>query len=74
MPKDEFIKWLSYLMNKPPSVQEQQMAVLSTLVSNALGGKAKVKDFLVSKIPEKERKTMSPEAMRGLLGVASKKS
>ena len=74
MPKDEFIKWISYLNNKPPDVQEQQMAVLSTIVSNALGGKAKVKDFLISKTPQPQNKPISVEGMRSrLLGGKVKK-
>ena len=68
MPKDEFIKWISYLNNKSPTIQEQQLAVLSTIVNNALGGKAKVHDFILSKMPKKESQTFSVESMRGLLG------
>lgn len=71
MPMDEFMKWISYLNNKPPNIQEQQMAVLSTIVANALGGKTKVKDFIISKMPEAEKQTMTPEMMRGLFGLTS---
>lgn len=50
---DEYYKWMAYISYKKPDITEQQLAVLSTIVSNALGGKAKVEDFLVSK-PKKE--------------------
>ncbi len=45
---NEYYKWVSYLSHKKPEVTEIQLAVLSTLVSNGLGGKAAVKDFLIS--------------------------
>tara|TARA_R110000772_G_scaffold5454_1_gene19456 strand:- start:11315 stop:11563 length:249 start_codon:yes stop_codon:yes gene_type:complete len=70
MPRDEFMKWISYLNNKPPTIQEQQMAVLSTIVSNALGGKAKVKDFLVSKTPKQKVKNMTATDMREAFGLS----
>ena len=45
----EFVGWLHYLRNEPPSIQEQQMAILTTIVVNSMGGKAKYTDFLISK-------------------------
>jgi hypothetical protein len=50
------------------------MAVLSTMVANALGSKskAKVKDFLISKTPKAKTKKMTPEDMRGLFGISVK--
>lgn len=72
MPKDEFLKWVSYIQNKPPSIEEQQLAVLSTLVSNGLGGKAKVTDFLVSKTPESKPKKATASDLRGLFGMQPK--
>ena len=50
--RNEFDKWMIYLQNKQPEIQEIQLAVLSTLVANGLGSKSKVHDFLISK-PEK---------------------
>lgn len=74
MTKDELYKWISYINNKPPTVQEQQMAVLSTMVANALGGKkkAKVQDFLISKSPDKKVKGNDLTAMRSIFGVSKK--
>jgi len=52
----EFDDWLLYFEKKPPDVQEIQMAVLTTLVTNALGGKeAKVSDYILS--GDKPKKT-----------------
>ena len=74
MPKDEFVKWIAYLNNKPPTIQEQQLAVLSTIVSHAVGGKVKVKDFLISKTQQPQNKPMTVDSMRSkLLGGLVKK-
>lgn len=48
MPVSEFNGWMKYYAQKPPDVQELQMAVLCTIVSNAVGGKSKVDDFILS--------------------------
>lgn len=45
----EYSKWMLYLNNKEPSITELQLAMLSTLVSNGLGGKHKLQDFIISK-------------------------
>ena len=68
--------WLSYFRYDEPDIQEMQMAVLSAMVSNGLGGKAKVTDFLMRK-PEKETvsgtNVMSEDAVRSVFsGVAHK--
>ena len=52
----EFRGWIKYIRNKPPSIQEHQMAVLTTVAINAMGGKAKHTDFLVSKQPKSTQK------------------
>ncbi len=48
MPMDEYKDWLSYFFYKEAEVTEVQLAVLSTMVSNGLGGKGKVDDFLIT--------------------------
>ncbi len=53
LPHTEYRKWLSYLQYQEPDTQEIQLAVLSTIVSNALGGKSKVKDYLINKPEER---------------------
>ena len=45
----EFRGWITYIRNKPPSIQEHQLAVISTILVNSNGGKSKHTDFLVSK-------------------------
>ncbi len=45
----DYQKWVSYYQYKQPEITEIQLAVLSSMVSNGLGGKAKVEDFLLSK-------------------------
>ena len=65
----DYQKWVSYFQYKQPDIQEIQLAVLSTLVSNGLGGKAKVDDFLLSKqdsrMEDKAPKAMTEEEVRG---------
>lgn len=68
MPQDEYYGWMTYLKNKPPDIMEQQIAVLSTLVSNGLGGKAKVTDFLLSKVTEQKPKQITADTLRGAFG------
>ncbi len=72
MPHQEFLQWISYFNNRPPEVQEQQMAVLTTVAANAMGGKAKVTDFLLSKVTKKG-KAATPESLRGAFGILSPK-
>ena len=76
MPTSEYNKWLIFLKDDEPDVTEIQLAVLSTLVSNGLGGKAKVADFILRK-PQKDT-TVNPKGIgekeiRGALGMFSKK-
>ncbi len=64
----EFNKWIAYLSFKNPDVNEIQLAVLSTLVSNGLGGKAKVNDFIVSKVAEEKK----PQDIFGMFNACAK--
>ncbi len=65
----DYQKWVSYYQYKQPEVQEIQLAVLSSMVSNGLGGKATVDDFLLSKqssrMEDKTPKVMSVDEVRG---------
>lgn len=49
MTPSEYNGWMIYLSNKQPDVTEIQLAVLSSLVSNGLGSKRSVDDFILSK-------------------------
>lgn len=69
MPNDEYLKWLSYFKYKKPNIQEQQMAVLSTIVVNGIGGKARVTDFLLSGGAKPEPKKLDANALRGIFGI-----
>lgn len=76
---DEYRKWLLFLeQDEQPDVTEMQLAVLSTLVSNGLGGKAKVKDFLVRKPKANNTNPnwngVSEKEVRGAFGMFSKKA
>ncbi len=53
---------MKYFSNKPPDISEIQLAIISTLIVNAMGSKkkAKVDDFIISKQISKKDK-------RGLL-------
>lgn len=74
VPMSEFKKWLIFLEDDEPDVTEIQLAVLSTLVSNGLGGKAKVNDFLLRKPKKEITKGVSEKDVRGALGMFSKKA
>ena len=58
----EYYGWMKYFANKPPDIPEVQLAIISTLIANAMGSKkkAKVADFIISK-------QMSQKDKRGLL-------
>ena len=56
MTKAEFNRWILYHKQKPAEITEVQLAIIATLVSNAAGGKAKVKDFLLSGRDSKSEK------------------
>lgn len=78
MPQTEFIQWIAYLNNKGPDITEQQLAVLTTVAANAMGGKHKVTDFLVSKRTEHQSssspKPLDMAGVRGAFnGIATKK-
>ena len=76
MPTSEYNKWLIFLKDDEPDVTEIQLAVLSTLVSNGLGGKAKVKDFIISKEQKKETIShtgVSLESARSAFGALTTK-
>lgn len=53
--KDEVLGWLSYFKNKPADIQEIQMAMLITSVRNALGGKTKVDEFILTSKKQKQQ-------------------
>ena len=77
MPHSEYMAWLSYFRYDEPDVQEMQLAVLSTLVSNGLGGKAKVPDFLIRK-PDttpvsNNNNVMSADAVRAVFSSVARK-
>ena len=69
----EFDLWMLYFHQKQPDVTELQLAVLSAIASNGLGGKTKVEDFILSGKGNKKSKPkeMSPDdvamAMRSML-------
>ena len=54
LPWDEYLKWYLYFSQKPPDVQEVQMAVFMNMVSGMMGGKNTVEDFLISGNNKKE--------------------
>lgn len=45
---------MKYFNQKPADITEIQLAILSTIVSNALGGKTKVEDFILSASSKKK--------------------
>jgi hypothetical protein len=75
LPVSEYNKWLIFLQDDEPDVTEIQLAVLTTMVSNGLGGKGKVKDFIIRK-PKVEKKPqgVGENEVRGALGLFAKKA
>lgn len=64
--KQEFNGWIKYFKQKPADVTEIQLAILSTIVNNALGGKATVKDFIMSGDATKKKTTIDPDEVSSL--------
>ena len=60
---DEFDDWMTYLRYTRPTVNEIQLANISALIVQAVGGKAKVTDFILS---DKE----TPKASKGVKDAA----
>ena len=48
LPDEEYYQWMIYLRYKKPSINEIQLANISALIIQAVGGKAKVSDFILS--------------------------
>ena len=73
MPQKEFNGWVLYLSEKGPDIEEIQLAVLSTLVSQGLGGKSKVEDFILSKVqePKKTNEVMSASDISAVFSAVS---
>ncbi len=67
--QNEYKKWILYLQHKQPEITEIQLAVLSTLVSNGLGSKSKVDEFILSKPKKvvKKKSGISEADVRGAL-------
>jgi len=61
MSYSEFLNWMAYYSEFPTmeSINESQMAVLTMIVANIMGGKTKVEDFLLS--GKDRRKTKSSD-------------
>ncbi len=77
MPLSEYNKWLIFLQDDEPDVTELQLAVLSTLVSNAVGGKSKVTDFIIrksTKTPTNRPKGVTEKEVRGAFGMFARKA
>ncbi len=56
--RSEFLKWLAYFRDKPADANEVQMAVLTSLVSAAMGNKkVKMSDFMITKDRPKNKKS-----------------
>ena len=75
MPMSEYRDWIIYFkeVEQQPDVAELQMATLTATVNNALGGKAKPKDFILRKKQEKITPKNEVEQMRGVFGMFSTK-
>ena len=71
----EFFGWVKYFNAQEPDVPEIQMAVLSNIVSSALGGKSKIEDFLIRKQKPKQssHKIMSPQEVSAVFAGIAKK-
>ena len=66
MTSQEFHGWMIYLSNKQPDAHEIQLAVLTSMVGNAMGSKRPPTDFII----HKERKS-NKEASTDVMGQTS---
>ena len=69
MPKSELRLWATYMSQEPSNSTELQLALLTTVASNMMGGKNKLDDFnitqyKVKKTEEISTKPMSVDAIR----------
>jgi len=71
LPASEYQGWIKYLRDKPPDVQEHQMAVLTTVLINSNGGKAKHTDFLISKQPKYDKPAQTHTAFDSFNNIAT---
>lgn len=73
----EYTKWLSYEMYKYPDANELQMARLTLLVAQGLGGKnLKIEDFMINdpkKFNKPKAKVMSTESVRSAFSMLAKR-
>lgn len=56
MSVSELKKWAVYLSQEHSNSIEIQLALLTTVVANAMGGKAKIEDFLVTQYKVETKK------------------
>jgi hypothetical protein len=71
LPMSEFNGWVTYIRDKPPTIQEHQMAVLTTVLANSNGGKSKHTDFLISKQPKYAKPAQKHTAFDSFAAIAT---
>jgi len=69
--KSELYGWMSYFKYKEPDVQEVQMAILISTVNNALGGKAKTEDYILSHTPKVKSKKVKDNNFAAFAAIAT---
>jgi hypothetical protein len=67
MTAQEFEEWKVYMAHEPYNPLELQLASLLTMMSNYLGGKRKVDDFMVSSKINKPQKPLSGKELDNLI-------
>jgi hypothetical protein len=67
MTAQEFEEWKVYMAYEPYNPLELQLASLLTMMSNYLGSKRKVDDFMVSSKINKSQKPLSGKELNNLI-------
>lgn len=67
MSAHEFRGWLEYSREEPLESTEIQLAMLTTMVNNGLGGKGQLKSFLPGNRGAKAEIPLTPEQMNDYL-------
>lgn len=60
MTKSELKKWAIYMSKEPSNSIELQLALLTTVAANAMGGKSKLNDFYITEYKIEKEVEVAP--------------
>lgn len=74
MSMSELREWAEFLSKEPVNSVEVQLALLTTIVANMMGGKKKIDDFLITSYKEDKPMYASEESVSAIFASISKKA